>query len=174
MATVFEDLLTNVETMISAIVAGEGADAGSDGYNFTWPAANVNAYDASQRVPGPWADVFYESDQPSEAQGNTAGMYDGMMRLKIVCGYTYDMAQEKPKHQGQIDTSKAFDDLRRLFGRDARAAAGSSTGARFIDIDGRTNTLEYMSNDHLNPVAMNTYWVAPYSVDRGNPDLRGQ
>lgn len=171
MASLFETFLDNTEALVAGIVAGEGADVGSDGYNFTWDTQNVNAWDMARKVPGPWVDFEAVSEEPTDAEGATGGVAASLVRVKMIIGFRYDEAPENPIRQAQIDTMKAYDDLKRLFWRAEMTASGNTTGAFSFDRQVVPVEFGYATNDKLNPVVLTAYWIAKFYQDRRNPDL---
>ncbi len=172
MRCIYEQIISNLETLIPAIRAGEGVDSGvtSDGYNFDWPAA-INLHDQNLIKRGPFADFWLLGVNPGNADGNMGGMDWSLVSIRIELGYRYDAPPSNPIRQAEIDAMKCYDDIKRLFGQNTSAAANGNDGAFSISIY-QDAVFEYASNDALAPARLHTFWRFSYLADRRHPDVR--
>lgn len=173
MACIAEQIIENIETLIPTMVEGEGADAGSDGYNYSWPST-INMHDMSKVRGGePFCDIFIESETPvDENEGLKGDHLVSEISIRIEIGIRRDTQPENPIRECQIDCFKAYDDLKRLFGRNHQLIANGNNGAFDFRRGSRPAEFAFDSNDALNPGRLKTYWTAKYYASRTNPDLR--
>ena len=173
MASIFEDLLDNLELLVPAIVAGGASEGASAGYNYNWPA-QINLYDmALVKSEGPYMDCFIVSETPNdEDRYALGGLIEQSAELRIEIGYRFDKPASNPLRQGQINCMKCYDDLKRLFGQNLSVTANGNEGV-FSASRYSPAIFEYPSNDQNLPVRLHTFWRFKYFADRRNPDLRG-
>lgn len=172
MASIFEEVMDNIETLVTAIVAGEGVTVGftSDGYNYDWPDA-INKYDQANTPDGPFVNVYLEKEGATDNQGNQGGEYIFSLDLRFEVGYKFGEEQDNPVFSGQVAAMKAYDDLKRCFGRNPSIAANGNNGVTSIIIY-ESAVPDFSSNSKTIPLILKTFWRFNYRVDRGHPDIR--
>lgn len=170
MASLIETRLTTAASMIAGIRAGQGADSPSAGYNFDWSEDGVNQFDLAQVPEGPFARMRFDPIIIPDDQGNGGDCDPFLYQIVIDIGFKFGV--KKTILEAQFVIMRAFDDIRRLFGRDLHLAA-SGGGVNFSLSPRRFPEFRYQDNNQLSPVShLETLWVTPIRANRLNPDLR--
>lgn len=169
MASLIETRMTTAANMIAGIVAGEGATSPSVGYNFTWEAQNVNECDVARLSPGPFARMTLEPIESTNDDGNDGDFETLIYKIKIEIGFNFDSA--KTMQEGQYVIMNAFDDIKRLFGRDFHLGSQGG-GIGFSLYPRQTFRFVHRSNNVMMPDSyLETFWQTRIRAHRLNPDL---
>lgn len=155
-------ILTQIEENMSSLI--QGMQPGL--YHFMWGSQSVNDTDLA-RVTFPCANIYLESDTSlDDINGSHCGAYYHESTYRIEVMAKLEEERENPRWAINAELSKAFDDLRKLFGRN-------------YNINGTADTIMYRdmqrefarNGDIFIPSKMITYWVIRWESDRQSPDL---
>lgn len=155
-------ILTQIEESMVSLIQGMLPGL----YHYTWGSQSVNEQDLA-KATFPCAMIYLESDTSlDDPNGSHCGAYyhESIYRIEVKARLEEERAN--PKWAINAELNKAFDDLRKLFGRNYNLSGACDT------IMYQSMQREFVSNgDIFIPSKMITYWVVRWESDRSDPDL---